>query len=154
MIMNIWGFDRDYHWWYIAGYYGKDSRLWLIFTVLLMGIPFLIIAPLSLAGFFISDPFRSRRLVPTLVMICLHILTFVVYGFSRHRYPYSALLIIWAAFAIVNWDEIRQTLRKGSRSWQKTAIIISWIFLVVSWIVEVLVDFGSLIGMKFVYPGF
>ena len=154
MIMNIWGFDRDYHWWYIAGYYGKDSRLWLIFTVLLMGIPFLIIAPLSLAGFFISDPFRSRRLAPTLVMICLHILTFVVYGFSRHRYPFSAFLIIWAAFAIVNWDEIRQTLRKGSRSWQKTAIIISWAFLALSWIVEVLVDFGSLVGMKFVYPGF
>ena len=154
MIMNIWGLDRDYHWWYIAGYYGKDPK-WLVgLMALLMGLPFIVIAPLSLAGFFISEPFKDNKLIPTLVIICLHILTFVVYGFSRHRFPYAALLVIWAAYALINWDRVRETLRKGNRTWRKKAIVFSWGFLVFSWVVEILVDVVSVIGMRFVYPGF
>jgi len=154
MIMNIWGFDRDYHWWYFAGYYGKDSKPLVGLMTLLMGLPFIIVAPLALAGFFISEPFKGNRLVPTLVIICLHVLTFTVYGFSRHRFPYAALLVIWAAFALINWEEVRETLRKGSRTWRKRAIVFSWVFLAFSWVVEIIVDLGSIIGMRFVFPGF
>jgi 4-amino-4-deoxy-L-arabinose transferase-like glycosyltransferase len=154
MIMNIWGFDRDYLWYYIAGYYGKDPKWLLGIMVILMGLPFIIIAPLSWAGFFISKPLEDNKLAPTLILLSLHIVTFAVYGFSRHRFPYVSLLIIWAAFAFLNLDKVRDILRKGHKSWRKTAIILSWAFLLFSWIVEVLVDAGSLIGLKFVYPGF
>lgn len=149
-IMNIWGFDRDYLWYYIAGYYGKDP-IWLTAIIgLLMGIPFILIAPLSTAGFFISKPFSENRLVPSLLLICLHVLTFVVYGFSRHRFPFAGFLIVWAVYAALNWNLVTDTLRRRQKSWRKTAIIFSWAFILFAWTVEILVDVGSLVGMRFV----
>ena len=149
-IMNIWGFDRDYFWYYIAGYYGHDP-LWMMgIMALLMGIPFVIIAPLSTAGFIISKPFREGRLVPALVMICLHILTFIVYGFSRHRFPFAAFLIVWAIYALLNLDKIKAVLRRGNKSWAKRAIIFSWCFIFFAWSLEIVIDLGQLLNLNFI----
>jgi len=154
MIMNIWGFDRDYLWWYIAGSYGRDP-MWLAgLLALLTNAVFVLIAPFAIAGFFISKPFQDNRLVPTLVIICMHILTFIVYGFSRHRFPFVPLLIIWAAYAVIHWDSVKAVLVRGNKDWRKKAIIVGWGFLIFSWGVELLVDFGSVVGLKFVYPGY
>ena len=149
-IMNIWGFDRDYFWYYIAGYYGHDPIWMMGILALLMGIPFVIIAPLSTAGFIISKPFRDGRLIPALVIVCLHILTFIVYGFSRHRFPFAAFLIVWAIYALLNWDKVRTTLRRGNKSWKKRAIIFSWCFIAFAWSLEIVIDLGQLLNLHFI----
>lgn len=149
-IMNIWGFDRDYLWYYVAGYYGHDPVWMTGLMVLLMGIPFVIIAPMSVAGFVISKPFRDGRLIPALVLICLHILTFIVYGFSRHRFPYAVFLIVWAVYALLNWDIVANVLRRGNKSWKKRAIIFSWCFIVFAWSLEVFLDLSQLLNLQFI----
>lgn len=154
MLMNIWGFDRDYLWYYFAGYYGHDPRWMLLIIAMMMGLPFIVLAPLAFAGFFISKPLEENRLIPTLVIVCLHILTFIVYGFSRHRFPFVAIVFIWSAYALLNWDKVRQALRGDSGLWRKWAILFSWGFLGLSWLLEIAVDVGSIIGMRFQYPGF
>lgn|GEM_PF-1373407 len=154
MMMNIWGFDRDYLWWYIAGTYGRDP-VWL--SALLAGLTnfaFIIIAPLAVAGFFISKPLKDNLLIPTLMIACLHLVSFAVYGFSRHRFPFVALIIVWAAYAILHWKTVTETLSLKKPSWRKTGIIFGCIFLLLSWGLEILLDAGSLIGMKFVFSGF
>jgi hypothetical protein len=154
MIMNIWGFDRDYLYNIISGVYGKDP-FWLIgIMTLLTGIGFIIIAPLAIAGFFLSQPLKGNNLILTSMILCLHLLTFAVYGFSRHRFPFVTILIIWTAYAVLNWNELRKVFRRGSGDWRKTAIIAGWGFLLFSWAVEFLVDAGSLIGLKFEYPNY
>lgn len=154
MMMNIWGFDRDYLWWYLAGAFGSDPVWLFALMALLTNFPFLIIAPLAMAGFIISRPLMNRLTVPTLIIVCLHILSFIVYGFARHRFPFATLLIIWAAYAVINWKEIEAVLAKGRKSWRKRAIIFAWAFLLFSWGFEFLLDAGSLFGMRFQYPGF
>ncbi len=154
MMMNIWGFDRDYLWWYIAGIYGRDPVWLLALLAGLTNIAYIIIAPLAIAGFFISKPLKDNLLIPTLVIACLHFVSFAVYGFSRHRFPFVALIIVWAAYAILNWKTVSETLKLKKPSWRKSGIIFGWIFLLFSWSFEILLDAGSLIGMKFVFPGF
>jgi len=154
MMMNIWGFDRDYVWWYIAGSFGHDPVWLTAILALLTNFPFVIIAPLAIAGFFISSPFKDRLLIPTLIIACFHLVTFVVYGFSRHRFPYAALLIIWAAYAALNWKTVSATLSLKKPSWRKSGVIIGWIFLLFSWTTEFLLDVGSLFSLKFAFPGY
>ena len=154
MMLNIWGFDRDYLWWYIAGAYSRDPTWLFGMLALLTNMPFLIIAPLAFAGFFISRPLRGNLLVPTTVLVCFHLLAFAVFAFSRHRFPFITIVIVWAAYAILNWNEVRKTLGKGAKSWRKTAIILSWVFLLFAWGTEFALDAGSLFGMRFEYPGF
>ncbi|MBL7190790.1 glycosyltransferase family 39 protein [bacterium] len=154
MIMNIWGFDRDYHWYYFAGYYGQDPKWLLVLLVPIMAIPFAVFAPLFFAGFVISRPFDEEKLIPTLTLICLHILTFIVYGFCRHRYPFVALVVIWSAYAVMNWDQVKDTL-KGKRGYLcKWAVLSVWVFLAMSWLLEIIVDGGAILKMQFQYPIF
>lgn len=154
MMMNIWGFDRDYLWWQLAGAYGNDPAWMFALMALLTNFPFLIIAPLAMAGFIISRPLRNQLTIPTLIIVCLHVISFIVYGFARHRFPFVTLLIIWAAYAVINWSEVKTVLAKGSKSWRKKAIIFAWAFLLFSWGFEFLLDASSLFGMRFQYPGF
>lgn len=154
MIMNIWGFDREFLWWSFAGVYGRDPTYISLILAFITNIAFILIAPFAVAGFFISKPFKDKNLIPALVIACLHILTFIVYGFSRHRFPFVSLLIIWAAYAVVNWDTVQTVLIKGNKDWRKKAIIWGWCFLAFSWAVELLLDAGSLIGLRFTYHDF
>jgi len=149
-IMNIWGFDRDYFWYYIAGYYGDDP-IWLLLLMLpIMGVPFVLIAPLSIAGFTNSKPFTDKLIIPTLILICLHIVSFIVYGFSRHRFPFVAFLIVWAAYAVLNWNQISDIFKSKDKLGKRWIIFVSWGFLIFSWGVEIFVDVGQFLGLQFV----
>jgi len=148
--MNIWGFDRDYFWCYIAGYYGEDP-VWLLLLMLpLMGIPFVLFAPLSITGFTISKPFSDKLIIPTLVMICLHVVSFIVYGFSRHRFPFVAFIIVWAVYTVLNWNEVVDIFRSKAKRGKRWIIISAWAFLIFSWGVEIFVDIGQFLGLQFV----
>jgi 4-amino-4-deoxy-L-arabinose transferase-like glycosyltransferase len=107
------------------GAYGDLSmttiRLLLVATV----ASYMLVALAGLAGIMVT-PERRYRLLPLVIvgsMFALHVAAFTS---SRHRLPIVALLIPYAAYALLHWREIPRVLQ-GKR-WIIPAVILVWFF--------------------------
>jgi 4-amino-4-deoxy-L-arabinose transferase-like glycosyltransferase len=108
------------------GAYGNLSPATIRFLIAATVGSYLLVALAGLAGIAIS-PERTHRLLPLLVVGSIFALHIAAFTSSRHRLPIVALLIPYAAYALLNRREILGLLR--GRRWIVPAIVLAWFLL-------------------------
>ncbi|MBU0517314.1 hypothetical protein KJ564_00080, partial [bacterium] len=80
-------------------------------------------------------------------------ITFVYYGFARHRSPLNPIMMAFGGFALASYAEIFKDLRLKNLMQNRRALIASAIFLffVIGWILEIFIDIGSLFNLGFTH---
>jgi 4-amino-4-deoxy-L-arabinose transferase-like glycosyltransferase len=94
------------------------ARLWLVATVA-MYVPVVLLATLGIAAC------RGARLrLPLLVLGTVCAMHVFAIAHTRYRLPWMPLLMAYASFAVVDRDQVRETLR--GRRWLGPAL--AWVF--------------------------
>jgi hypothetical protein len=86
---------------------------------------YLLVALVGLAGVVVT-PERRYRLLPLVIAGAVFALHVAAFTSSRHRLPIVALLIPYAAYAILHWRDIPRVFH-GKR-WIIPAVILVWFF--------------------------
>ena len=105
------------------GAYGDLSMATIRLLLVASVSSYILVALAGLMGIAIA-PGRVHRLLPLVVVGSVFVLHIAAFTSSRHRLPIVALLIPYAAYAILHWREIPQRLRGGR--WLVPAVILVW----------------------------
>ena len=93
-----------------------------------------VIAPLGIAGIFLSMKRRPRPVLPIAMLLGFSAAVALFYVFARYRFPMVPLLILFAAHAIVvTWDAVQSG---GSRALLPAAAVAAVAAIVVNWPLE------------------
>jgi hypothetical protein len=155
MQWNFFGVEREYVWSLIAGYWGRIPR-WILGLCFIIFVPTIyVLMPLFIWGVVYS--WNNYPRIINLIGITGYFLavTFVYYGFSRHRSPLNPVIMAFAGYAITAGDKIVTDLKLPG-FWHRPRVVIAvgiLIFYVIGWLLEIVVDANSLLTLGFTHEG-
>ncbi len=153
MQWNFFGVEREFVWSLIAGYWGRIPR-WMLALSFFVFAPWIyILMPMFIWGVVYSWK-RCPKARNLLLMIGYFLaVTFVYYGFSRHRAPLNPVMMVFAGFALTQSSTILSELRFSVIRRHPRAMLALGIFAfyVVGWLLEIAVDAGSLFNLGFTH---
>lgn len=154
MEWNFFGTEREYVWSIFGGFWGRTAR-WQTAVLLLVFAPTIfILMPLFIWG--VVYGWKEFPLSKNLLLIIAYFLvvTFVYYGFSRHRFPLNPVMMIFGGYAITQLPEIIKDLKPpGILRRPRVSIALGLLtFFAIGWALEIVVDFGSLLHVGFELP--
>lgn len=137
---NFYGLERDVHQHLRWDYYGPQPG-WLTWGLLpIVVIPSAALLVFLVPGMVLTQKSRTKELPVLLLFVYASLIAMVAFGYSRHRYPLTPFIILYAARA---WLAGRQALPGSLTGWRRTAVWVWWGFLAAGWILEVAIDFGA-----------
>lgn len=155
MEWNFFSVEREYTWTLMAGYWGQVHR-WIIGLILFLTAPTIyLLMPLFIWGIVYSWGNFERQKNLLLLLFYFLAVTFVFYGFSRHRTPLNPVLAVYAGYALTSSSAIFSDLRR-SVFWSKPRAIIAaslLIFFILGWLLEIFIDMGSVLHLGFTFEG-
>jgi len=155
MQWNFFGVEREYIWSLIAGYWGGIPRWQLFLSFLIFAPTIYILMPLFIWGVVYSwKNFRAKQNLLLLIGYFLAV-TFVYYGFSRHRTPLNPIMMSFAGFAMTAWPKIFADLKPpGILRKPQTSIALAILaFFIIGWILEIFMDVGTFLNLRFTHAG-
>ncbi len=151
MQWNFFGVEREYIWTLMAGYWGDIPRWVLVMSFLIFAPTIYVLMPLFIWGVVYS--WGKYPKVKNLLLMLVYFLavTFVYFGFSRHRSPLNPVMTVFAGYAIVNWKDMFAELKLGKIFKHPRAAISVGIlgFFIIGWALEIVVDVGSFVNLGF-----
>jgi 4-amino-4-deoxy-L-arabinose transferase-like glycosyltransferase len=153
MEWNFFGVEREYVWWLFAGMWGRTPRWQLGLLLLIMAPTVYLLIPLSIWGMVYA--WKKFPLQVNLLWMVFYNLavTFVYSGFARNRMPLNPVLMMFAGYALTQWQPILDGLK--GRGWRRGAPAIALVmigFVALGWILEILLDVGSVLHLGFTDP--
>ena len=153
MQWNFFGVEREYIWSLLAGYWGRIPR-WQIALIFLIFAPTIyILMPLFIAGMVYS--WKHFPLKNNLLWVLAYFLavTFIYYGFSRHRTPLNPMMAAFAGYALAAGQTIFEDFKvPGIFRRPATAITLGLVaFFVIGWALEIFLDAGSFFSLGFTH---
>jgi 4-amino-4-deoxy-L-arabinose transferase-like glycosyltransferase len=153
MQWNFFGVEREYIWSLIAGYWPHTPRWALALSFFIFAPWIYVLMPLFIWGIVYS--WNNYPRIKNLLWIFFYFLavTFVYYGFSRHRTPLNPVIICFAGYAKTAYTKIFDDLKlKGIFKRRRAAIAFGiLVFFIIGWILEILIDVGSLFNLGFTH---
>lgn len=153
MQWNFFGVEREYIWSLLAGYWGRIPRWQLILAFLAFAPTIYVLMPLFIWG--VVYGWKNFPLKKNLLLIIAYFLavTFVYYGFSRHRMPLNPIMMAFAGYAMTSWQKILADLKPPGILRRPAAAIALGIlvFFILGWILEIAVDVGSFFNLGFTH---
>jgi 4-amino-4-deoxy-L-arabinose transferase-like glycosyltransferase len=107
------------------GAYGSLSQTTIRLLLVITVASYILVAVAGVLGIAIA-PDRIYRLLPLLVVGSMFVLHVVAFTSSRHRLPIVALLIPYAAYAIIHRHDIPGLVH--GRRWIVPALLLVWFF--------------------------
>jgi 4-amino-4-deoxy-L-arabinose transferase-like glycosyltransferase len=151
MQWNLFGVDREYVWWLIAGYWGHAPK-WMIALAFPIFMPWVyLLIPLFIWGLVYSWK-KYPAQIALLAMLAYNLaVTFVYYGFSRNRMPLNPLLMLFAGYALTQYQPILTDLKSpGLLRRPQVVVALGFLgFILVGWALELLIDMGSFLNLGF-----
>jgi len=158
MQWNFFGVEREYIWSLIAGYWGGIPRWQLFLSFLVFAPTIYILMPLFIWGVVYSWKNFSAKKNLLLLIVYFLAVTFVYYGFSRHRTPLNPIIMSFAGFAMTVWPKIFADLKTpGILRRPQTVIALGLLaFFIIGWILEIFMDVGTVgtfLSLRFTHAG-
>jgi 4-amino-4-deoxy-L-arabinose transferase-like glycosyltransferase len=153
MQWNYFGVEREYIWSLIAGYWGRAPRWQIVLAFLIFAPTIYVLMPLFIWGVVYSwKRFPKKGNLLWIVGYFLAI-TFMAYGFSRHRTPLNPVMMAFAGFALTDWSNILSELKRpGILKHPRALIAIGLLgFFVIGWLLEIYLDIGSFFNLGFTH---
>ncbi|MBN1592938.1 MAG: glycosyltransferase family 39 protein [Candidatus Coatesbacteria bacterium] len=149
MQWNLYSMERTFFVNLRQGYYGNVPKWMLFIAGPYMGLPFLLLLPLSVIGFVYM---RKDNLYLQIILVLFgyfSAIAFMAFMFYRQRYPLLPFLCCFAAYAILKRKEIFADIKSAlsDRSAKKRAIIASSliIFFAVGWLIDIGMSVATLL---------
>jgi 4-amino-4-deoxy-L-arabinose transferase-like glycosyltransferase len=148
---NFFGVERDYLWWLLAGYWGKVPKWQIALAFPLIAPTVYLLIPLFIWGLVYSwkkIPLKSALLWMLAYNLAV---TFVYYGYSRNRMPLNPLLMLFAGYALTQYQPILEDLKSPGvlRRPLVLAALGLLAFVALGWALELFVDVGSFLHIGF-----
>ncbi len=153
MQWNFFGVEREFGWSLLAGYWGKVPR-WQLALVLLVTAPGIyLLMPLFIWGAIYAWNRSPARIMLYLIIAYFLALTFVYYGFARHRAPLNPIMMVFAGYFLSNWRPALDDLKKRriAQRFRPFLAIAVFGFFIIGWILELYVDLGSAFHLGFTH---
>lgn len=153
MQWNFFGVEREYGWSLLAGYWGKVPR-WQLALILLVTAPGIyLLMPLFIWGAAYAWDRSPERITLFVIIAYFLALTFVYYGFARHRAPLNPIMMVFAGYFLANWRHAADDLKIAGILRRKRALLAIAVFgfFILGWILELYVDFGSALHLGFMH---
>jgi 4-amino-4-deoxy-L-arabinose transferase-like glycosyltransferase len=153
MQWNYFGVEREFGWSLLAGYWGKVPR-WQLALILLVTAPGIyLLMPLFIWGVIYAWDRSPARITLLLIIAYFLALTFVYYGFARHRAPLNPIMMVYAGYLLANWRPAVDDLRIHSITRRLRAVLAISIFgfFIIGWLLELYVDLGSALHLGFTH---
>jgi 4-amino-4-deoxy-L-arabinose transferase-like glycosyltransferase len=151
MQWNYFGIEREYLWWLLAGYWGKVPK-WQIALMFPLIAPWAyLLIPLFIWGLVYS--WKKIRAKSALLWVLVYNLavTFVYYGYSRSRMPLNPILMLFAGYALTQYQPILDDWK--SPGVFKRPLVLAALgllaFIILGWALELFVDLGSFLHIGF-----
>jgi 4-amino-4-deoxy-L-arabinose transferase-like glycosyltransferase len=154
MWWNFFGVEREFVWTLFAGMWGRTPGWQSGLLLLLMAPAVYLLVPLFIWG--IVYAWKKFPLQTNLRWMIFYYLAvaFVYYGFARHRMPLNPILMLFAGYALTQWQPILDALKV--RGWWRRgapAIALAMLgFVMIGWLLEFALDFGSVLHLGFTDP--
>jgi 4-amino-4-deoxy-L-arabinose transferase-like glycosyltransferase len=151
MEWNLFGVEREYLWWLLSDFWGRVPR-WII------AASFPLIAPWAypLIILFIWGLVYSWRKFPAagvlLWMLAYNLaVTFVYYGYSRNRMPLNPILMLFAGYALTQYQPILEDLKSpGVLRRPRVRMALALLgFVAIGWALELFIDLGSFLHLGY-----
>lgn len=151
MQWNFFGVEREYIWSLLAGYWRHTPR-WQIGLVFIVFAPTIyILMPLFIWG--VAYSWNKFPKVHNLLWVIGYFLTitFIAYGFSRHRTPLNPIMMGFAGYALTEWSGILADLRwPGIFKRPRAVISLSiLVFFIIGWLLEIYLDVNTFFNLGF-----
>ena len=151
MQWNFFGVEREFVWSLLAGYWGRIPKWQLVLAFIVFAPTIYILMPLFIWGVVYS--WKKFPLKNNLLWIIGYFLaiTFVAYGFARHRTPLNPIMMGFAGYALSEWSGILADLKRpGIFKRPHSAIALGLlVFFIIGWLLELYVDIGSFFNLGF-----
>lgn len=151
MQWNFFGVEREYLWWLLAGFWGRVPK-WEVAALFPIVAPTVyLLIPLFIWGLVYSwKKFPGKNLLLWLLFYNLAI-TFVYYGYSRNRMPLNPILMLFAGYALTQYEPILEDLKRPGLLRRPLVLAAFGLltFILIGWALELFVDLGSFLHLGF-----
>ncbi len=153
MQWNYFGVEREYIWSLIGGYWGYLPKWMIAISFLVFAPTIYILMPLFIWGVVYSWGKFPKLKNLLWIMFYFLAVTFVYFGFARHRAPLNSVMMAFAGYALASYKDILGDLKLPGILRRPQAIIAFSIlaFFVVGWLLEIFIDAGSLLNLGFTH---
>jgi 4-amino-4-deoxy-L-arabinose transferase-like glycosyltransferase len=155
MEWNFFSVEREYVWSLMAGYWGPIPRWMLALGLLITAPTIYLLMPLFIWGIVYGYDKSEHQKNLLLLLFYFLAITFVFYGFSRHRTPLNPIMMIYAGVALTAYAPILADLKRGI-FWSRPRAVIATgilVFFIIGWALEIFIDVGSLLHLGFTFEG-
>ncbi|TKJ41590.1 hypothetical protein CEE37_03225 [candidate division LCP-89 bacterium B3_LCP] len=151
MQWNYFGVEREYIWSLLAGYWGRAPRWQFLLAFIVFAPTIYLLMPLFIWGFVYSwKKFPGKHNLLWITGYFLAV-TFIAFGFSRHRTPLNPIMMCFAGYALTFWQPILDDLKRPGLLKRPLAVISLGLllFFAVGWLLEIYLDIGSFFNLGF-----